>query len=114
MEYDDNFSYGDEYSYDYGDFEYDDNSFGSLEYAYEGDIPTSSSWNYDSDDEYHHRQVISSSTAPAKPPKHAYLVSFDTSLKQLLSFDYGSLPPNQKDRSKLKISFAHLIEILLE
>ena len=88
MEYDDNFSYGDEYSYDYGDYEYDDNSFGYNEYGYEGDMPCneyayegdiarSSSWHYDSDDEYHHRQVISSSTAPAKPPKHAYLVSFD-------------------------------------
>ena len=114
MEYDDNFSYGDDYSYDYGDFEYDDNSFGSLEHAYEGDVPTSSSWDYDSDDEYNHRQVISSSAAPSKPLKHAYLVSFATSLKQLPSFDYGSLPPNQKDRSKCKISFAHLIETLLE
>ena len=57
---------------------------------------------------------ITSPIAQAKPPKHAYLVSFDTSLKQLPYFDYGSLPPNQRDRSKLKISFAHLIETLLE
>ena len=114
MEYDDNFSYGDDYSYDYGDFEYDDNSFGSLDHAYEGDMPRSSSWDYDSDDEYNHRQVISSSAAPAKPLKHSYLVSFDTSLKQLPSFDYVSLPPNQKDRSKRKLSFVHLMETLLE
>ena len=77
-------------------------------------MPTSSSWDYDSDDEYNHRQGISSSTAPSKPPKHAYLVSFDASLKQLPSFDYGSLPPNQKDRSKCKLSFVHLMETLLD
>ena len=39
MDSGDNFSYGDEYSYNYGGYEYDDNSFGYNEYAYEGDMP---------------------------------------------------------------------------
>ena len=125
MDSDDNFSYGDDYSYDYGDYEYDDNSFGYNEYDYEGDIPCNeyayegdtpryTSWDYDSDDDFHHRSVITSPIAQTKSPKHAYLVSFSKSLKPVPSSDFLSLPPNQNDKNENKPSFVHLIEVLLK
>ena len=69
---------------------------------------------YDYDDDSYHPSEIRLSTTHVKPTKHDSLLSFATSLKQPPSFGFGSLPPNQKDYSKSKLSFVHLIETLLE
>ena len=119
MDSDDDYSCGDDYSYDHYDYGYDDNSYDDNDYESDNDTSSvrSSSWDYyydwDSDDDNVYRSP--QTTSYEHPPEMKALISFaysvENSLEKPSPFKYF---PNQKDRKLMEPSFIHLIENLLE
>ena len=119
MDSDDDYSCGDDYSYDHYDYGYDDNPYDDNDYESDNDTSSvrSSSWDYyydwDSDDDnvYRSPQTISYEY----PPDMKSLISFAHFLINSLEEPSPiKRIPNNRDKKLMKPSFIHLIENLLE